>query len=55
MVATSVIQGGPGLKCFSSAMYAYICGDVQRCRSLVVVEDISDWEVRKKVRKVHNQ
>ena len=39
MVATSLIQGGPGLKCLSPAMYAHFCGDVQMCRSLLDVED----------------
>ena len=52
MVATSLIQGGPGLKCLSPAMYAYFCGDVQMCRSLLDVEDIPGGEVKQKVRKV---
>lgn len=52
MVATSLIQGGPGLKCLSPAMYAYFCGDVQICRSLLDVEDIPGGEVQQKVKKV---
>ena len=53
MVATSLIQGDPGLKCLSPAMYTYFCGDAQMCRRLLDVEDISDREVQEKVRKVH--
>ena len=53
MVATSLIQGGPGLKCLSPALYAYFCGDVQMCCSLLDVEDIPGGEVQQKVKKVH--
>lgn len=52
LLATSLIQGGPGLKCLSPAMYTYFCGDVQMCRSLLDVEDIPGGEVQQKVKKV---
>lgn len=50
MVATSLIQGGPSLKCLLPAMYAYFCGDVQMCPSLHDVEDIPGGEVQQKVK-----
>ena len=46
MVETSVLQGGPGLKCLAPAVYAYFFGDVDKCRRLVGVEDIPDLEFR---------
>ena len=54
MVETSVLQGGPGLKCLAPAVYAYFLGDVDKCRRLVSVEDIPDLEFRDKVKKVLN-
>ena len=35
MVATSVLQRGPGLKCLAPAVYAYLLADVDKCRRLV--------------------
>lgn len=52
MVATSLLQGGPGPKCFSPAVYAYLLGEIDKCRRLVTVEDIPDEEPRKTVTKV---
>ena len=54
MVATSVLQGEPGLKCLAPAVYAYFFGDVDKCRRLVGVEDIPDLEFQDKVKKVLN-
>lgn len=54
MVATSVLQGGPGLKCLAPAVYAYLLADVDKCRRLVNVEDIPELEFRDKVKKVLN-
>ena len=54
MVETSVLQGGPGLKCLTPAVYAYFLGDVDKCRRFVGVEDIPDLEFRDKVKKVLN-
>ena len=54
MVATSVLQGEPGLKCLAPAVYAYFLGDVDKCRRLVGVENIPDLEFQDKVKKVLN-
>ncbi|KAJ7379347.1 hypothetical protein OS493_016581 [Desmophyllum pertusum] len=54
MVATSLLQGGPGINCLSPAVYAYFSADVDKCRHLVNVEDIPDLVLQEKVQKVLN-
>ena len=54
MVATSVLQGRPGLKCLAPAVYAYLLADIDKCHRLVNVEDIPDLEFQDKVKKVLN-
>ena len=54
MVATSVLQGRPGLECLAPAVYAYLSADVDKCHCLVNVEHIPDLEYLDKVKKVLN-
>ncbi|KAJ7380682.1 hypothetical protein OS493_007048 [Desmophyllum pertusum] len=54
MVATSLLQGGPGINCLSPAVYAYFSADVDKCRHLVNVEDIPDLVLQEKVQKIQS-
>lgn len=51
MVATSVIQGGPGVKCLSPAVYYYIIGDKNASRNEIGVLDIPNREIQEKLKK----
>ena len=51
MIATCIIQGGEAPACFASAVADYLVYD--RIRSPVCLEDISDYEVRNCLQKVH--
>jgi len=52
MVATSLMQGGPGLECLSPAIFEYIVGDTAASHSSLTVDDVADKELQENLRQV---